>query len=99
MKILQTTIFYKAVKKLNKNQKKVLDKAVQTIADDPFIGDIKKGDLKDIYVYKFHMVKQQVLLAYTYQKKKLVLTLLTFGSHENFYRSLKKSSRHMKSSI
>ena len=96
MKILQTNVFYKAVKKLNKSQKKILDKAVQTIVSDPFIGERKKGDLKDVYVYKFRMVKQQMLLAYTYQKKILILTLLTFGFHENFYSRMKKFSRRTK---
>ena len=81
MTILQTNVFYKAV---------------QTIVSDPFIGEKKKGDLKDVYVYKFCMVKKQMLLAYTYQKKTLILTLLTFGFHENFYSRLKKSSRHIK---
>ena len=46
MKILQTNVFYKAVKKLNKSQKKILDKAVQTIVSDPFIGERKKEILR-----------------------------------------------------
>ena len=96
MKILQTTVFYKSVKKLNRNQKKILDKAIQAIVSNPSIGEKKKGDLKEVYVYKFRMVKQQMLLAYTYQKKTCILILLTFGSHENFYRNLKKSSLHIK---
>ena len=96
MKILQTNAFYRSVKKLDKNQKKVLDTAVQAITSNPSIGEKKKGDLKEIYVYKFRMLKQQILLAYIYQKKKCILILLTFGSHENFYRNLKKSSLHTK---
>ncbi|MDE0151980.1 MAG: type II toxin-antitoxin system RelE/ParE family toxin [Bdellovibrionales bacterium] len=94
MKILQTNTFYKAVKKLKKNQKKILDEAVRCIVDKPLIGERKVGDLKGVYVYKFSMIKQQALLAYTY--KKGTLTLLAFDSHENFYRSLKKSSLHVK---
>ena len=94
MKILQTTAFYKTIKKLKKNQKKILDQAVRTIADKPLIGERKAGDLKGVYVYKFAIVKQQALLAYMY--KRGTLTLLAFGSHENFYRNLKKSSLHQK---
>jgi len=36
------------------------------------------------------MVKQLALLAYEYDDASDTLTLLAFGSHENFYRDLKK---------
>ena len=91
MKILQTRSFTKTVKKLHKNQKADLDKAVQSIIDDPKIGDQKSGDLTDVRVYKFKMVGQLMLLAYSYEDDVLTLTLLALGSHENFYRDLKKS--------
>ena len=97
MKVLQTATFYRSVKRLAKNQKKTLDTAVQTIASNPSIGEKKKGDLKEIYVYKFRMLKQQILLAYTHQKRTCILILLTFGSHDNFYRNLKKSTLHTRS--
>lgn len=90
MKIFQTSSFRKAAKKLHPNQKKDLDDAVQKIIADPEIGDIKVGDLAGISVYKFNMVKQQTLLAYKYEDETITLTLLTLGSHENFYRDLKK---------
>lgn len=89
LRIEQTTEFGRLVKKLHKNQKSDLDKAIKDIARNPILGDLKIGDLKGIRVYKFKMVKQLTLLAYTYEDKKLTLTLLTFGSHENFYRDLK----------
>ena len=90
MQIFQTTAFSKAVKKLHANQKKYLDKAVKAIMADPDIGDAKMGDLAGVFVYKFNMVKQLTLLAYTCDNKKLILTLLALGSHENFYRDLKR---------
>ena len=33
----------------------------------------------------------RMLLAYRYQELELVLMLLSYGTHENFYRNLKKS--------
>jgi len=36
------------------------------------------------------MVNKLALLAYEYDEVKDELTLLAFGSHENFYRDLKK---------
>jgi mRNA interferase RelE/StbE len=90
MKILQTNAFEKAVKKLHKNQKKDLDAAIKTIIDDYTLGEEKLGDLAGVRVYKFKMNKQLTLLAYTFQEKVLILTLLALGSHQNFYTELKR---------
>ena len=90
MQILQTNVFKKAVKKLQLNQKKELDKAVKAIVAEPSLGQTKKGDLAGVRVYKFKMEKQLTLLAYSYENQTIILTLLALGSHENFYRDLKK---------
>jgi hypothetical protein len=90
MKVLQTPTFGKAVKKLHVNQKKDLDTAVKALMTDPSIGERKTGDLTGVSVYKFKMVKQLTLLAYNYETKPGTLTLLALGSHENFYRDLKR---------
>jgi len=87
--IIQTLTFKKQIKKLHKNQKSDLDKAVKVIANNPSAGNLKKGDLYCIYVYKFKMVKQLVLLAYEFREEEMLLIMLTFGTHENFYRDLK----------
>ena len=91
MKVLQSRQFAKAVKKLHANEKSALDKAVQVLVQDPLIGDHKSGDLNGIRVYKFKMVNQLRLLAYSYEDDVLTLTLLALGSYENFYRDLKQS--------
>ncbi|KKQ32327.1 MAG: Addiction module toxin, RelE/StbE family [candidate division TM6 bacterium GW2011_GWF2_37_49] len=90
MKILQTPTFNKQVKKLHKNQKSDLDEAVECVVNNPVIGDQKKGDLAGVLVYKFKMVGQLTLLAYQFDDNANQLTLLVLGSHENFYRDLKK---------
>lgn len=89
-KVLQTTSFKKAAKKLRTNQKEDLDKAVKALIENPLLGEQKKGDLSFMRVYKFKMVKQLTLLGYSYEDGTVVLELLTFGSHENFYRDAKK---------
>jgi len=88
--ILQTPRFAKQLKKLKSNQKKVLDEAVKQVADNPLIGVQKRGDLSFLRVYKFKMQQQQALLAYAYDDEKIIVTLLAVGSHENFYRDLKR---------
>jgi mRNA-degrading endonuclease YafQ of YafQ-DinJ toxin-antitoxin module len=81
--------FDRAVKKLQKNEKLDLDRAVKELMDNPLLGELKKGDLSSVRVYKFSMVNQQVLLAYLYDDIEPSLTFIAIGSHENFYRDLK----------
>jgi mRNA-degrading endonuclease RelE of RelBE toxin-antitoxin system len=90
LEIVHYPSFLRALKRLRKNEKKDLDDAVRAVAADISIGELKKGDLNGIRVYKFRMVNQLALLAYEYDDINDMLTLLAFGSHENFYRDLKK---------
>ncbi|HED37151.1 MAG TPA: type II toxin-antitoxin system RelE/ParE family toxin [Ignavibacteria bacterium] len=87
MKIYQSNLFARKVKRFHHNQKLVLDKIILKIAKDSKIGSEKKGDLKGIFVYKFKINQQQYLLSY--RKKGKNLELITIGSHENYYRDLK----------
>ncbi|WP_416307518.1 type II toxin-antitoxin system RelE/ParE family toxin [Neptunicella sp. SCSIO 80796] len=89
--VLQTQNFNKAVKKLHQNQKKDLDSAVKVLMEEPMLGEPKKGDLSFLRVHKFKMVKQLTLLGYSYEDGTMVLELIALGSHENFYRDIKKS--------
>jgi mRNA-degrading endonuclease RelE of RelBE toxin-antitoxin system len=88
--VLQTPSFKKATKKLKANQKKDLDSAIKELMINPDLGDQKKGDLSFLHVYKFKMNKQLTLLGYNFDSGKLTLELLALGSHENFYRDLKR---------
>ncbi|HID37570.1 MAG TPA: type II toxin-antitoxin system RelE/ParE family toxin [Ghiorsea sp.] len=90
MNILQTPRFAKQVKKLQANQKQALDAAVKLVAGNPALGTQKRDDLSFLRVYKFKMLEQQALLAYSYDEKQIIITLLAVGSHENFYRDLKR---------
>lgn len=49
----------------------------------------KVGDLLGIYVYKFRMAKHPALVAYRCIDDETI-KLLMIGSHENFYRDLKR---------
>ena len=90
--IIQAPISAKQKKKLHKKQIIDLDNAVKSICNDPTIGEMKVGDLQGIQIYKFKSNKQQILLAYEVINS--TLYLYTFGSHENFYRDLKKYMQH-----
>jgi hypothetical protein len=92
MKVLQTNEFAKAVRKLPKQQKADVDNAVRAIIADPSIGRMKAGDLAGIQVFKFNINRQIALLAYEHDAHNLTLYLLKLGSHENFYRDLKRGN-------
>ena len=92
MRLLITASFARATKKLHTPQKVELDAALKLISKDPIIGEAKVGDLVGVYVYKFRLSEQQVLLAYRIVDPESI-KLLTFGSHENFYRDLKRQAK------
>ena len=88
VQVLQSAVFSRTYKKLHKNQKVDVDDAVEAIIKTPDIGEAKRGDLAGVYVYKFKSNSQLMLLAYEYDPETRMLLLL--GSHENFYRDLKR---------
>jgi mRNA interferase RelE/StbE len=90
MHILQKPGFQRTYKKLHLSQRSAVDAVIRDIAANPVLGDAKTGDLMGVRVYKFRILQQLVLLAYTCDQD--IVTLLALGNHENFYRDLKKSS-------
>ncbi len=91
IEVLQTHVFAKRRKKLHKNQIKDLDKAITEISKNPMIGTQKKGNLSDVWIYKFKMVKQENLLAYQWDPK--TRKLIALGVHVNFYRDIEQSEK------
>ena len=93
LEVLTTPSFARAAKKLHAKHKKVLDKAIESVADDPTLGEEKKGDLLGVFVHKFKLNNQETLLAYGLRPDKLKpkeVVLLAVGPHENFYAQLKR---------
>ncbi len=54
----------------------------------PKVGQLKTGDLEGFRVHKFTMGRQLTLIAYKVENDSLVLYQV--GSHENFYKNLKR---------
>jgi mRNA-degrading endonuclease RelE of RelBE toxin-antitoxin system len=92
MQIFITPTFSRHSKKLVPRTKKALDDAVRAIASDPTIGEAKTGDLNGVFVYKYYVDTQEWLVAYTFVPG-VSIKLLLVGSHENFYRTLKRSPK------
>jgi hypothetical protein len=89
--VQQTRRFGRVYKKLT--QASVIadtDAAVAVVADNPDVGERKKGDLAQLWVYKFRSQGQLYLLGYTREDTVRLIYLEALGPHENFYRDLKR---------
>ena len=90
-KVRQTRRFARTYKKLTNAQLIAdTDAAVGAIADDPDAGERKKGDLAQLWVYKFRSNGQLYLLGYSREDTVRLVYLEALGPHENFYRDLKR---------
>ena len=87
----QTRRFARAYKKLHDNIAADVDAASEVVAADPTVGERKKGDLAELFVYKFRSQNQLYLLGYTVDDEIRLVYLEAVGPHENFYRDLKRS--------
>jgi mRNA-degrading endonuclease RelE of RelBE toxin-antitoxin system len=85
-------LFAPAFRRFVKKQSLPLQLAIQDevdgIGDNPGIGEEKKGDLTGFRVHKFRFHQQEYLIAYEVTKANLIFVMI--GTHENFYRDLKK---------
>ncbi len=90
--VKQMPAFKRVYKRLHKQQIASVNQAIQTIINNPEIGQEEKGELSGVYVYKFKIDRQLYLLAYEWKPAERLL--VTLGVHENFYRDLKRSTLH-----
>ena len=88
-RIRQTRRFLRVYKKLHANQLSEVNRAIEAVAADPFLGQPKKGDLKHLRVHKFTCLGQQLLLGYSLETEVKLVYLESLGPHENFYRDMK----------
>lgn len=88
--VRQTRRFARVYKKLHDNIITDVDAAIAIITKDPNLGEKKKGDLSELWVYKFQCSGQLYLLGYTRDDDVRLIYLEALGSHENFYRDLKR---------
>lgn len=87
MRIIQSRSFEKKVKRFSEREKRILDKQIKMILENPAIGQEKKGDLRGVFIHKFKIQTIQYLISYRFVGKDLELIMI--GPHENYYRDLK----------
>lgn len=88
--VRQTRRFSRTYKKLHDNVVIEVDGAIDLVAGNPDLGEKKKGDLSELWVYKFRCLGQLYLLGYTRDDGVQLVYLEAVGPHENFYRDLKR---------
>jgi len=88
--VQQTRRFARQYKKLHDNTAIDVDAAVDVLAQDPEIGERKKGDLAALRVFEFRNAGQLFLLGYTLDEGVRLVYLEAISPHENFYRDLKR---------
>lgn len=82
---------YKFFKKLkDKKLKNLFQEAINKIAEDYTVGEMKTGDLRGIYSLDVYYNKTNYELAYTVElvNNTLVIVIMA-GTRENFYNELK----------
>jgi len=86
--------FRKFVKKQTRPLQLAIEDEIEKIARNPAIGETKMGDLQGIQAHKFKFQRQNFLIAYRVTKSDLLF--YSIGTHENFYRDLKKYLKEIK---
>ena len=82
----------KYLKKIKeKGLKKVFQISLIKINNDPYIGELKTGDLAGVYCYDFYYNKTNYELAYRiYEEDDNIVVVILTGTRENFYNELKR---------
>ena len=89
--IKYSPVAVKYIKKIrNKQLKSELKNAIMQIANDPYIGEAKMGDLQGLFGYDVFYDSVNYEIAYTVKEKDILITIIMVGTRENFYNELKR---------
>jgi len=76
--------------------KKAFQEAIEKISSDPYIGEMKTGDLIGVYCYDIYYSKTNYELAYRiYDENAYMVVVILAGTRENFYEELKRYMKQM----
>ena len=81
--------YFKKIK--DKRLKEKFHLALKEIENNPYIGEMKNGDLSGIYGYDVYYNKTNYEISYKiYNEKENIVIIILAGTRENFYEELKK---------
>jgi mRNA-degrading endonuclease RelE of RelBE toxin-antitoxin system len=91
-KIRFTVAAEKYLKKIKeKGLKKAFQSALEEISMDPYIGELKTGDLAGVYCCDVYYNKTKYELSYKiYEEDSQIVVVILAGTRENFYDELKR---------
>ena len=80
------------LKKLkDKGLRTAFKSAIDTLADNPYMGSQKTGDLRGIYGYDVKHIGVSYEIAYRiYEEGNRLVVVILAGTRENFYEELKR---------
>ncbi len=71
--------------------KKSLSEALNDIGNNPYIGELKTGDLSGLYGYDVYYKGTNYEIAYKiYEEGENLIVVILAGTRENFYEELKR---------
>jgi len=74
-----------------KGLKQAFQVALEEISIDPYIGELKAGDLAGVYCYDVYYCKTNYELAYRiYEEDGEMVVMILAGTRVNFYEDLKR---------
>lgn len=74
-----------------KGLKKAFQETFEQISSDPYIGELKTGDLAGVYCYDVYYSKINYEIAYRiYEEDEQMVVVILAGTRENFYDELKR---------
>jgi len=88
--------FRNFVKKQTRPLQLAVEDEIERSVEDPVIGEFKPGDLQGIEVHKFKFQRQSFLIAYRVAGPDIIF--YSIGTHENFYRDLKRYLKEIEKS-
>ena len=83
--------FARNARRLSDRKKELLDEEIQKIAEDPSLGDEKKGDFLGVHIHRFKLKKTQHLLAYRTNTDSLEFIMM--GCREDYYREIRRKGK------
>ncbi len=74
-----------------KGLRKVFQEALEKISGDPYIGELKTGDLAGVCCYDIYYGKTNYEFVYRiYEEDGQMVVVILAGTRENFYNELKR---------
>ena len=96
MEMIYKPPFRKFVKKQTRPLQLAVEDEIERIVEDPVIGESKLCDLQGIQVHQFKFQRQSFLVAYRVAGSDIIF--YSIGTHENFYRDLKRYLKEIEKS-